>query len=357
MNLPFLSFAIEDLEAETGNKYTFNGVIGRGSYGVVFKAVDRETGREVAIKRNIGFFQSITDAKRILREIKILSNLNHENISHIIDIVTLPDYQSFDTLNVVLDFMDTDLQKILESGGHLTVEHRKFISYQILRGLKFCHSAQILHRDLKPSNILLKTDCSLQIADFGLARVVSENSNEMLSDYVTTRYYRAPEILMSSDTYGPPIDMWSTGCILAEMILNRPLFPGSGTLNMLQIIDDVLGTPTEDDLEEMTNQRARQYINSLPPREPVPWEQILAGGDPEEIDLISKMLKWDPRKRITVLEALEHPFFAELHVPLDEPNGLPMHDFEFENEDLTFERIKELLWNEVRRFHPDFPIH
>ncbi|EAX93935.1 CMGC family protein kinase [Trichomonas vaginalis G3] len=355
MELPHLKICLEDIEAEAGGRYKVLNIIGRGSYGVVLLAIDNQTGKHVALKQLQRIFTTVTDAKRVLREIRILSSLNNENITNITDVVTYPDYSKFSTLIVVSDIMDTDLYKLLISNVDLSLDYRKYFAYQIIRGLKYIHSANILHRDLKPSNILVNSNSELKITDFGLARVLDqEEGGEPLSEYVTTRWYRAPEILLNYGTYGPAIDIWSTGCILAEIILRRPLFPGNGTLHQLQLIQDFLGSPTEQDLELLRNPKARQFMESLPPKDPVDWHQIFTNSPEEEIDLISKMLTWDPRKRITVLDALEHPFLDEYHDPVDEPSAFPMDGFEFDREDITMEEIRETLWREILRFHPEF---
>lgn len=346
---------LEELTIETQGRYQFNKVIGRGAYGLVMSAKEKATGRDVAVKRVERIFETHLDAKRILREMRILSRLKHENITNIVEVSAAPDFSSFQALIVVMDLMDTDMYQIINSPQPLLVEHHRYFIYQLLRGLKYIHSASIIHRDLKPGNLLLNANCDLKIGDFGLARVSDpEEENEELSEYVATRWYRAPEVLLNYDTYGPAIDIWSVGCILAELVLRRPLFPGTSTMNQLTLINDRLGSPTEQDLEECTNPKARAFMQSLPQKGKVPMQTLFPGGNPEELDMIERMLTWDPRRRMTVEEALEHPFLAQLHDPFDEPVTFPLEDFEFERPDVTMEDLRVLMWQEVLKYHPEF---
>ena len=339
------------LVVETNNRYQFNRVIGRGAYGLVIAATDKMTGRDVAIKCIDHTFDSNLDAKRILREIRCLSVLKHENITNLVEVCGAPTFEEFNSVILVMDLMDTDMYQIINSGQNLLKDHVRYFVYQVLRGLKYIHSANILHRDLKPANLLLNANCDLKIADFGLARVKDpEEGNEFMSEYVATRWYRAPEVLLNYDTYGPAIDVWSVGCILAELLLRRPFLPGQSTMNQLALINNVLGSPTEDDLAECTNPKARAFMESLPRRAPVPLGEMIPGAEEDELDMIARMLTWDPRKRITVEEALGHPFVASLHDPMDEPITFPLDEFEFERQDLSMADMKALMWREVLRY-------
>ena len=355
-NPPVITLNLEELEVQTFGRYEFHRVIGRGSYGVVLAAKDTITEEMVAVKRVEKIFSTILDAKRILREIKILNCLQHENITNIRDVCAFPDFNNFNSIVVVVDLMDTDMFQIIYTNPDLHPDHIRYFIYQCLRGLKYLHSANILHRDLKPSNLLLDEQCNLKICDFGLARVTNPAlGSEFLSEYVTTRWYRAPEVLLNYDSYGPPIDIWSIGCILAELILKKSLFQGTGTINQLQIINSIIGSPTEEDLEELTNQKALSFMNSLPQYDPVNFVELFPNSSEIEIDFISKMLKWDPRKRITVQKALEHPYLSDFHDPVDEPEGIPLEEFDFEKNNISLEELKVLLWKEVQKFHPDLP--
>ena len=252
---------ISALEEDTNKRYRFERILGQGAYGVVFSAFDKKTKRYVAVKKVEEVFDTITDSKRMLREIKILQSMKHENVTSLIDVIIpkTQSYRKFNSVIVVLDLMDTDLYHIIYSEQRLSIDHRRYFMYQLLRGMKYIHSANILHRDLKPSNILVNANCDLKICDFGLARVQNGSSNsslltqgngdaneqDFMSEYVTTRWYRAPEVLLTSGQYGPELDIWSIGCIFAELVLRKPLFPGKSTLNQLSVINEKIGSPTD----------------------------------------------------------------------------------------------------------------
>ncbi|OHT06937.1 CMGC family protein kinase [Tritrichomonas foetus] len=346
---------IQILQAETQDRYNLMSVIGHGAYGIVVSAQNKITQQPVAIKRVERIFESVADGKRILREIRILSHLKHENITNLIDVSAIPDFSNFSALIVVLDLMETDLAHVIKNNPQLQPGHHRYFIYQVLRGLKYIHSANIIHRDLKPSNLLVNSDSSLKICDFGLARVAEQQEKtEFLSEYVATRWYRAPEVLLNYSSYGPAIDVWSVGCILAELMLRRPIFPGQNTYQQLEMINEVLGSPTDDDLRDCTNKKAYAFIKSLQQKPGIPFNHIFPNAPPDEVDLLSKMLTWDPTKRITVEQALEHVFLQELHDPFDEPIAFPLDDFEFENKEITMQDLKILMWNEVLKFHPEF---
>ena len=354
-NLPQLSLDLEQFQKETVGRYKFVRVLGRGSYGIVVAAESALTGVTVAVKRIERMFESVLDAKRILREIRILSKLRHENITNLLDVCCVPDFAEFTALIVVIDLMETDMCTVIRANPDMGEDHRRYFIYQILRGLKYIHSANVIHRDLKPSNLLLNSDCDLKICDFGLARVAgTDEPNEFLSEYVATRWYRAPEVLLNYESYDAAIDMWSVGCIFAELVLKMPLFMGQNVLHQLTLITQLLGTPTEEDMRNCTNIKAREFMASLPSCQKIPLAQIMPNALPEEIDMMERLLTWDPTKRMTAEQALEHPFVEKFHDPYDEPIAFPIEDFDFEKQDVTMGDMKVFLWNEVIKFHPEF---
>ena len=192
---------------------------------------------------------------------------------------------------------ECDLDRIISSSQALSDEHTQYFIYQTLRALKFIHSANVLHRDLKPSNLLVNSNCDLAVCDFGLARGVAED--ETLTEYVVTRWYRAPELLTEAQKYGPGVDIWSMGCILAEVINRKPLFRGRDYMNQLEVIISVIGTPTGEDLDFITNDAARKHIQNMPYSEKVPLAKVLPKASALALDLIEKMLVFNPNKRIT----------------------------------------------------------
>lgn len=251
--------------------------------------------------------------------------------------------------------MESDLHQIIHSRQPLTPEHTRYFLYQLLRGLKYVHSANVIHRDLKPSNLLVNENCELKIGDFGMARGLStahsEESRSFMTEYVATRWYRAPELMLSLHHYSLAIDVWSVGCIFAEMLGRRQLFPGKHYVHQLQLILSVLGTPPESLVGMIGADRVRAYVKSLPSRAPVPLSKLYPQAEPPAIDLLGAMLRFDPRERISVCQALEHPYLAKYHDTDDEPICVPAFDFEFDRQPMGREQIKEAILGEIQDFH------
>ncbi|XP_051134242.1 mitogen-activated protein kinase homolog NTF6 [Andrographis paniculata] len=325
--------------------------VGRGAYGLVCSAANSETKETVAIKRIANAFDNRIDAKRTLREIKLLTHMDHENVIKILDIVKPPDKQNFNDVYIAYELMDTDLHQIICSSQELTDDHCQYFLYQLLRGLKYIHSANVLHRDLKPSNLLLNANCDLKICDFGLARTTSET--DFMTEYVVTRWYRAPELLLNCSEYTAAIDMWSVGCILMEIIAREPLFPGKDYVQQLGLINELLGSPDESDLRFLRSDNARRYVKQLPYIPKQPLSRKFPDASPGAIDLAMKMLVFDPEKRITVEEALNHPFLSSLHEINEEPMCPSPFVFDFEQSSLSEEDIKDLIWRESLKFNPE----
>lgn len=202
---------------------------------------------------------------------------------------------------LVQTLMETDLHKLLKT-QKLTNEYVCYFLYQILRGLKYIHSANVLHRDLKPSNLLLNSNCDLKICDFGLARVADPDHDHagFLTEYVATRWYRAPEIMLNSRRYTKAVDIWSVGCILAEMLSSRPLFPGKHYLDQLNHILNVLGTPNVEDLNWILNDKARNYLANLPQRPKMPWETLYPNAHPMGKPIYLSLLPIHPSIHSTI---------------------------------------------------------
>ncbi|XP_039188269.1 mitogen-activated protein kinase 1 [Crotalus tigris] len=339
---------------DVGPRYTNLSYIGEGAYGMVCSAYDNLNRVRVAIKK-ISPFEHQTYCQRTLREIKILLRFKHENIIGINDIIRAPTIDQMKDVYIVQDLMETDLYKLLKT-QHLSNDHICYFLYQILRGLKYIHSANVLHRDLKPSNLLLNTTCDLKICDFGLARVADPDHDHtgFLTEYVATRWYRAPEIMLNSKGYTKSIDIWSVGCILAEMLSNRPIFPGKHYLDQLNHILGILGSPSQEDLNCIINAKARNYLLSLPYKNKVPWNRLFPNADPKALDLLDKMLTFNPHKRIEVEEALAHPYLEQYYDPSDEPVAEAPFKFDMELDDLPKEKLKELIFEETARFQPGY---
>uniref|UniRef100_G3NYC6 Mitogen-activated protein kinase n=1 Tax=Gasterosteus aculeatus TaxID=69293 RepID=G3NYC6_GASAC len=354
-NLALLKAHSLDVKFDVGEEYDVIETIGTGAYGVVSSARRRDNGQQVAIKKISNAFEVLTNAKRTLRELKILKHFKHDNIIAIKDILqpNLP-HSAFKSVYVVLDLMESDLHQIIHSSQTLTSEHTRYFLYQLLRGLKYVHSANVIHRDLKPSNLLVNENCELKIGDFGMARGLSlhpEESHSFMTEYVATRWYRAPELLLSLNHYSLAIDLWSVGCIFAEMLGRKQLFPGRHYVHQLTLILGVLGTPPEKLISTIRADRVRSYVQSLPSRPAVPLAKLYPQAEAEALDLLVAMLRFDSRERITVTQALEHPYLSKYHDQDDEPICVPAFDFEFDKLPMNKDQIKEAILMEIQDFH------
>ena len=346
-----------------GSRYRVCDVIGEGAYGVVCSAVHRSTGHKVAIKK-IQPFDHQMFALRTLRELKLLRYFQEcevsENIISILDIVKPPSFEAFTEVYLIQELMETDLHRVIRT-QELSDDHAQYFTYQTLRALKALHSADVIHRDLKPSNLLLNANCDLKVCDFGLARSVltaEPNGGEtgFMTEYVATRWYRAPEIMLTFKQYTKAIDVWSVGTILAEMLTGRPLFPGRDYHHQLSLILDVLGTPTLEEFYAINSRRSRDYIRALPFRKRKDFSKLFPTASPEALDFLQKSLTFDPKKRMTVEQALEHPYLSAYHDPEDEPTApsLPPDFFKFDLEKATItkEELRGELWQQIQEFTP-----
>ncbi|KAG2177287.1 hypothetical protein INT43_007944 [Umbelopsis isabellina] len=346
------SFPVLNQQFIVDKKYTFIRELGQGAYGVVCAATNTQTNEQVAIKKVTKIFDKPILAKRALREVKLLKHFNgHENITAILDMDIL-NVHDYNEIYLVQELMEADLHQIIRSEQLLTDAHFQYFVYQICRGLKYIHSANVLHRDLKPGNLLVNADCELKICDFGLARGFSdspESNAGFMTEYVATRWYRAPEIMLSFQNYTKAIDMWSVGCIFAEMLGGKPLFKGRDYVDQLNQILGILGTPDEVTLRRVGSERAQVYIRSLPPMPRIPYEKLYPKANPLAIDLLNKLLCFDPALRITVEEALAHPYLSAYHDEDDEPVHHQHFDFSFESVE-AIDDMKKLVAQEVMSF-------
>ncbi|XP_051544102.1 mitogen-activated protein kinase 12-like isoform X2 [Myxocyprinus asiaticus] len=320
--------------------------IGTGAYGTVCSAIDRKTGVRVAIKKLHRPFQSRLFAKRAYRELRLLKHMKHENVIGLLDVFTseilLDRFQDF---YLVMPFMGTDLGKLMKM-ERLSEDRVQFLVYQILRGLKYIHSAGIIHRDLKPGNLAVNQDCELKILDFGLAR---QTDSEM-TGYVVTRWYRAPEVILNWMHYSQTVDIWSVGCIMAEMLLGRPLFKGNDHLDQLREIMKITGTPAPDFIVKLQSQDAKNYLRGLP-KVPKKDLKIIFFKASTEVSALERMLVLDPEKRASAAEALELPLFTEFREPEEETEALP-YDHSMDNTEMPLEQWKRHTFTEILAFQP-----
>ena len=341
-------------------KYSVLQIIGEGASGVVCSAVDNKTGEPVAVKRVSRGFDKVPVSIRLLREIKFLRLLRgHENIVEMQGILLPSSTREFNDVFLLFELMPTDLNHLLRGADRLSDLHIQYFAYQILRGLAFMHGSGVFHRDLKPNNILVNEECSLRICDFGLARAAFDDPMDMVywTDYVATRWYRAPELIMTHYTkYSTAIDIWSVGCILAEMLGNgKPLFPGRDAIDQLSLMIDVLGSPSEEAIVKVQSGRVREEMRRCPKRRPRPFSDLYPHAQPAALDLLSKLLDFDPSKRPSAAEALHHPYFKELHENVAElpSRPIPKHEFAFERQRHTREGMRKLFLEEILLYHPE----
>ncbi|KAL7408372.1 hypothetical protein ABVT39_022357 [Epinephelus coioides] len=389
---------------EVPERYQNLSPVGSGAYGSVCSAYDEKSGLKIAVKKLSRPFQSIIHAKRTYRELRLLKHMKHENVIGLLDVFTpATSLEEFNDVYLVTHLMGADLNNIVKC-QKLTDDHVQFLIYQILRGLKYIHSADIIHRDLKPSNLAVNEDCELKILDFGLAR----HTDDEMTGYVATRWYRAPEIMLNWMHYNMTVDIWSVGCIMAELLTGQTLFPGTDRIlpqlslpckykmapwsraplifsesdssfgccashplspdptlsippvflhvsavdiDQLKLIMTLVGTPGPELLMKISSESARNYINSLAHMPKRNFADVFIGANPLAVDLLEKMLVLDTDKRITASEALAHPYFAQYHDPDDEPEAEP-YDQSFESRELEIEEWKRLTYEEVLSFEP-----
>uniref|UniRef100_A0A4W3GI32 mitogen-activated protein kinase n=1 Tax=Callorhinchus milii TaxID=7868 RepID=A0A4W3GI32_CALMI len=306
---------------EVPDRYENLSPVGSGAYGSVCSSYDTKTGVRVAVKKLSRPFQSIIHAKRTYRELRLLKHMKHENVIGLLDVFTpATTLEEFTDVYLVTHLMGADLNNIVKC-QKLTDDHVQFLIYQILRGLK--------------------------ILDFGLAR----HTDDEMTGYVATRWYRAPEIMLNWMHYNQTVDIWSVGCIMAELLTGRTLFPGTDHIDQLKLIMQLVGTPGPELLMKISSDSARNYILSLPQMPKRSFEDVFIGANPQAVDLLEKMLVLDTDKRITAAEALAHSYFSQYHDPDDEPEADP-YDQSFESRELEIEEWKRLTYEEVVSFVP-----
>lgn len=278
--------------------------LGEGNYGVVYKARDVVSGEIVAMKKIRLEREDEGIPGTAIREISLLRELSHPNIVDLKEVIL-----SDGRLYLVLEFLTDDLTKLIKSSKRLSPLSIKTFLYQLLSGITFCHRRRVLHRDLKPQNLLISHEGTLKLADFGLARAYGVPIRTYTHEVVTL-WYRAPEILLGATQYATAVDIWPIGCIFAEMVTSQPLFPGDSEIDELFKIFRVLGTPTEETWKGVTS--LRDFKPTFPKWQPQPLSNYVKDLDSKGIDLLSQMLQYDPQKRISAVEAMQHPFFDEL---------------------------------------------
>lgn len=290
--------------------------LGEGTYGVVYKALDNRTNQHIALKKIRLDDEDEGIPATAIREVSLLKEVaDHGNIVRLIDVVYIKQ-----RLYLAFEFLDYDLKKYIDKVKNpmepLLIQS---YMYQLLSGIEFCHKRRVIHRDLKPANLLINTKGVMKIADFGLARAFGVPLRNY-SHNVVTLWYRAPEILLGSPKYSTPVDIWSCGCIFAEMVTRKPLFPGDAEIDQLYKIFGAFGTPTEDmwpGVSELPDYNPATFpkFKARPMREVVPSSGP-CGLDELGYDLLTRMLEYEPSRRISAKEALKHPYFDTIRAKL-----------------------------------------
>uniref|UniRef100_A0AAQ5ZDA0 mitogen-activated protein kinase n=1 Tax=Amphiprion ocellaris TaxID=80972 RepID=A0AAQ5ZDA0_AMPOC len=313
---------------EVPERYRDLKQVGTGAYGTVCSALDSRTGAKVAIKKLYRPFQSEIFAKRAYRELRLLKHMKHENVIGLVDVFTADlSLDRFHDFYLVMPFMGTDLGKLMKL-QRLSEEKIQYLVYQMLKGLKYIHSSGIIHRDLKPGNLAINQDCELKILDFGLAR----QADSEMTGYVVTRWYRAPEVILSWMHYTQTVDIWSVGCIMAEMLQGKPLLKGSDHLDQLTEIMKLTGTPTQEFISKLDSEDVSNAFSF-------------------DVSILVRMLLLDPERRVNAAEALALPYFSEFREPEEETEAQP-YDHSLDNADLTLDQWKRHTFTEILTFKP-----
>jgi mitogen-activated protein kinase 1/3 len=397
-------------------RYDVKQIIGTGAYGSVCEAFDHEQNRLVAIKRVSDMFEDLIDCKRILRECAILSKLDNENVVALYDIVSPRDMNTFEELYMVMEICDSDMKKLCRTDVTLTALHINTLLYNLLVGLNYLHSAGVYHRDLKPANCLVNQDCSVKICDFGLSCAIGDaqpspkdlpntprrddgdgvepvvhavprmqRKTRALTRHVVTRWYRAPELILLQENYSEAIDVWSVGCIYAELLGmlegtskqdRGPLFPGSscfplspdrrhrrdsrfhtrGSHDQLNVIFDLLGTPTAEQVEQLERGDAKRYVRCFAERAGRGFASKFPHVGNAAIELLEMTLRFCPQERATVAAVLDHPELRDIRDPARETKASSFISLNFEKEvDLDEGLLRKHFCGEVRRYHPEVP--
>lgn len=373
----------ENVDSRVLEKYDVTQKLGRGAYGIVWKAVDKKSKEVLAVKKCYDAFRNSVDAQRMFREVLYLLELrDHPNIVQLRDVL-----RTDNKLDVYLlfEYVESDLHSVIKA-NILEPIHEQYITYQLFCALKYIHSAQIVHRDIKPANIIINSGCQLKLCDFGLCRSIAhesgrrrwwrwrrgerqkeEGKKSALTDYLATRWYRAPEVLLGSTEYSTSFDVWAVGCVLGEIIARKPIFPGSSTMNQLECILKVTGCPTPEDIKAMKTQSEKESKSMIDQilKDDTKGLEVEAKGaaeileaigealplaSPEASDLLRLCLMLNPSERIVAQDGLRHPYVIQFYDG-NEPScnhaiDIAINDYKR----LSVEEYREKLYSEVQRW-------
>ncbi|CAD8199242.1 unnamed protein product [Paramecium pentaurelia] len=330
--------------------YELQRNIGNGAFGFVCSGKDKLNNIDVAIKKIAMVFRDLLDAKKVLREIKLLKFFDNPNIVKLLDIIVPDDQDTYKDLYLVFQLMHLDLEKVIQSPQPLTDKKINWCMYQIISGLYYMHSANIIHRDLKPNNIFINANCHIKIGDLNLARKQEVENASIQTDYVVQRWYRAPEVLLSSSEYTKAIDIWSLGCILGELLGRTILFKGMHHQEQIEKIVAVLGKPKQEDLPYEIDEQSTEFLQQLPEREPIKWADFFPFASPLALDLLENMLVYNPNKRYTIQQCIEHPYFKQQYIDHPPQVCKESFDWSFDDIELKEQALRKALYQEALEF-------
>ena len=332
---------VEDKIKLSDLEFPNNNEIGRGAFGKVLLAIVKSTGEKVAIKK---VFQ---DRRYKNRELPIMLELHHPNIVELKSYYkTKAENKSDDEffLNCIMNYMPLTLSNLISKNRK---KHTKFepillklFSFQMLKCIGYLHSLGICHRDIKPQNILIDPkDYTLKLCDFGCAKHLVKTESNI--SYICSRFYRPPELVVGATYYTTQVDVWSIGCVIAELVLNIPIFPGKSATDQFMEIIKILGTPTSEQIKIMGGKPIN--VNKLPKHEKKKWKDVFRGKINDELfcDLVGNLLLYEPEKRLKPYQAMCHPFFNDLKkkdVVLPDNKKLPEHLFKFKECEIKFDK-------------------
>ncbi|XP_065182264.1 mitogen-activated protein kinase 14-like [Sycon ciliatum] len=346
----FVRTSINNTDWDVPDSYGNLKLVGAGSYGQVCSAINHSTSETIAIKKLYRPLDSKLHSKRAHRELQLLAHLRSDqsNVIRLLDVFT-PNQsaETFKDIYLVMEYMPTDLHRIIAAQA-LEPPAYQLITYQILRGLNFIHSAGVLHRDLKPSNIALNEGLVVKILDFGLARIKSSSDNACMTGYVATRWYRAPEVMLQWEHYGNTgkMDLWSVGCILAEMMTREVLFKGGSEMDQIRLMVDILGIPEKSMMDNL-ELTARSFFENQAHRDIPPLETRFPGADLAALDLLGSLLKYDPSVRLSAKAALQHHYFQEIFNQEDLMCAPVIKSSRIDELDLSCQQWKGQLYKEL----------